>query len=639
MDRVTARFSDGTERRYPRGTSLAAIAKDLGRDDPLAARVNGVVQDLAAPLEGDAAVEWLTFADPAGRAVYWHSSAHLLAQAVQELFPDAKLAIGPPIEDGFYYDFDTGRPFTPEDLERIEARMRELARRDDPIERIFVPRGEAVRTFRDEGEKYKAELLEGIPDDPVSFYRQNGFQDMCRGPHLASTGRIHAIKLLSTSGAYWRGDEHREMLQRIYGISFPSGQELDDYLARLEEAKRRDHRKLGRDLELFATVEEVGQGLPLWLPRGATVRRILERYIIDLEERLGYEHVRTPDLASVELYKISGHWDHYRENMYPPMKVDTEELILRPMNCPHHIMVYKHRQHSYRDLPVRIAELGNMYRYERSGVLSGLSRVREMTLNDAHIFCRPDQLMDEFIAVVRLIQQVYRDLGFREYWYRLSLRDPADEVKFVKNDEMWTLAEARLREAMAALGLEYVEAKGEASFYGPKLDVQVPNVMGKDETISTVQIDFYLPERFGLEYIGEDSRSHRPVMIHRGVMSTMERIMAFLIETYAGAFPLWLAPEQVRVLPIADRHLPYARQIEESLRGRGVRVVVDSSSERTGHKIREAQLMKVPYMVVVGDREQQAQTVAVRSRAGGDEGVVPLSAFADRVVAEIAARS
>jgi len=639
MDRVTARFSDGTERRYPRGTSLAAIAKDLGRDDPLAARVNGVVQDLAAPLEGDAAVEWLTFADPAGRAVYWHSSAHLLAQAVQELFPDAKLAIGPPIEDGFYYDFDTGRPFTPEDLERIEARMRELARRDDPIERIFVPRGEAVRTFRDEGEKYKAELLEGIPDDPVSFYRQNGFQDMCRGPHLASTGRIHAIKLLSTSGAYWRGDEHREMLQRIYGISFPSGQELDDYLARLEEAKRRDHRKLGRDLELFATVEEVGQGLPLWLPRGATVRRVLERYIIDLEERLGYEHVRTPDLASVELYKISGHWDHYRENMYPPMKVDTEELILRPMNCPHHIMVYKHRQHSYRDLPVRIAELGNMYRYERSGVLSGLSRVREMTLNDAHIFCRPDQLMDEFIAVVRLIQQVYRDLGFREYWYRLSLRDPADEVKFVKNDEMWTLAEARLREAMAALGLEYVEAKGEASFYGPKLDVQVPNVMGKDETISTVQIDFYLPERFGLEYIGEDSRSHRPVMIHRGVMSTMERIMAFLIETYAGAFPLWLAPEQVRVLPIADRHLPYARQIEESLRGRGVRVVVDSSSERTGHKIREAQLMKVPYMVVVGDREQQAQTVAVRSRAGGDEGVVPLSAFADRVVAEIAARS
>jgi len=638
MDQVSIRLPDGAVRTYVRGTRLAEIARDIGARDALAARVNGKEQDLAVLVEGDAAVEWLTFADPAGRSVYWHSTAHLLAQAVRELFPQARLAIGPPIDDGFYYDFDIGRPFTPDDLARIEEKMRELAARDEPIERIAVPREEAARQFASSGDKYKVELLEGIPDDPISFYRQDGFQDMCRGPHLPSTGVIKAVRLLSTSGAYWRGDEHREMLQRIYGISFPSQAELDAYIARLEEAKRRDHRKLGRELGLFASVEEVGQGLPLWLPRGATVRRILERYIIDLEESLGYQHVHTPDLASIELYKISGHWDHYRENMYPPMKVDDEELILRPMNCPHHIMIYKHGQHSYRDLPVRIAELGTMYRYERSGVLSGLARVRAMTLNDAHIFCRSDQLMDEFTEVVRLIQRAYRDLGLRDFWYRLSLRDPRDRAKFVQNDAMWDHAEGEIRGAMDRLGVKYVEAVGEASFYGPKLDVQVANVLGKDETISTVQIDFYLPERFGLEYIGEDSQPHPPVMIHRAVISTLERMMAFLIEAYAGAFPLWLAPEQVRVLPIADRHLPYGRRVQEALRQRGIRAKVDASSERMGHKVREAQLMKVPYMLVVGDREENDQAVSVRSRARGDEGSQPLAAFTERVVEEIASR-
>jgi threonyl-tRNA synthetase len=638
MEEVAVKLPDGSVRRYPRGTTLEAIAQNAGPRDVLAARLDGVARDLGARIEGDAAVEWLTFDDPAGREIYWHSTAHLLAQAVRDLFPQAKLAIGPPIEDGFYYDFDIGRPFTPDDLERIEARMRELAKRNEAIERIAVRRNEAARAFQEAGEKYKAELLEGIPDDPVSFYRQNGFQDMCRGPHLPATGRIGAVKLLSTSGAYWRGDEHREMLQRIYGISFPTQDALDAHLARLEDARQRDHRKLGRELQLFASVEEVGQGLPLWLPRGATVRRVLERYVIDLEESLGYQHVKTPDLASIELYKSSGHWDHYRENMYPPMKVDNEELILRPMNCPHHIKIYKHQQHSYRDLPVRIAELGNMYRYERSGVLSGLARVRVMTLNDAHIFCRPDQLMDEFVAGVRFIQRTYRDLGLADYWYRVSLRDPDDRAKFVQNDAMWDLAEGKLREAMQALGLEYVEARGEASFYGPKLDVQVPNVLGKDETISTVQIDFYLPERFELEYIAEDSQPRRPVMIHRGGISTLERMVAFLIERYAGAFPLWLAPEQVRVIPIADRHLAYARRVADALRGQGIRVQIDSSSERTGHKIRDAQMMKVPYMLVVGDREEQQQAVAVRSRATGDEGAHPLTAFIDRVIEEIGAR-
>ena len=638
VEQITLRLPEGTARAYPRGIMLAEVARDAGIQDALAARVDGEVRDLSVRVDRDAAVEWLTFADPAGREVYWHSTSHLLAQAVRELFPDAKLAIGPPIEDGFYYDFDIGRPFTPDDLERIEVRMRELAARDERIERITVPRAEAVRLFRDRQDVYKSELLDSIPDDPVSFYRQDGFQDMCRGPHLPSTGLIQAVKLLSTSGAYWRGDERRPMLQRIYGISFPTQQALDDYLARLEEAKRRDHRKLGRELGLFAFAQEVGQGLPLWLPRGATVRRVLERYIIDLEESLGYRHVHTPDLANVELYKISGHWDHFRNNMYPPMKVDGEELILRPMNCPHHIMVYKQEPHSYRDLPVRIAELGTMYRYERSGVLTGLARVRAMTLNDAHIFCRPDQLMDEFIAVVRLIQRVYKDLGLHPFWYRVSLRDPNDHENFMQNDAMWESAEGQLRQAMRALALDYMEAPGEASFYGPKLDVQVPNVMGKDETISTVQIDFYLPERFGLEYIGEDSQPHRPVMIHRGVISTLERMMAFLIEQYAGAFPLWLAPEQVRVLPIADRHLAYARGAADALRQHSIRAEVDASSERTGHKIREAQLMKVPYMLVVGDREEAQNTVAVRSRAKGDEGTQPLGAFVERVAAEAAAR-
>jgi len=636
--RVTVRFGDGSTGVYPYGTSLAAVARDRGAHEALAARVDGIERDLATPLEQDAAVEWLTFAEPAGKTVFWHSTAHLLAQAVRELFPQAKLAIGPAIEDGFYYDFDIGRPFSPDDLTRIEARMGELAARDERIERISMPRIEALRLFASTGERYKIELLEGIPDDPVSFYRQDGFQDMCRGPHLRSTGPIRAIKLLSTSGAYWRGDERREMLQRIYGVSFPTRAELDAHLERIEEAKRRDHRKLGRDLGLFASVEEVGQGLPLWLPRGAAVRRLLDRYITDLEISVGYQHVHTPDLASVELYKMSGHWDHYRDNMYPPMRVDDEELVLRPMNCPHHIMVYKHGRHSYRELPVRIAELGTMYRYERSGVLSGLSRVRAMTLNDAHIFCRPAQLTDEFVGVVRLIQQTYHDLGLRGFWYRLSLRDPRDRTKFVQNDAMWVLAEDQLREAMRRLELDYQEALGEASFYGPKLDVQVPNVLGKDETISTVQIDFYLPERFSLEYIGEDSQPHRPVMIHRGVISTLERMMAFLIEQYAGAFPLWLAPEQVRVLPIADRHFAYAEKVREALAARGVRVEVDASSERTGHKIREAQLMKVPYMLIVGDREERDTTVAVRSRARGDEGSHGLAAFVSRVADEIASR-
>ena len=639
MAEVEVRLQDGKVRRYPQGTPLTQVAADAGREDALVARVDGRLVDLAAPLEGDAAVEFLGFDDPEGRMVYWHSSAHLLAQAVKQLFPQAKLAIGPPIDDGFYYDIDIGRPFTSEDLERIEARMRELAARDQPIQRVEIPREEAVRLYREMGERFKLELLEEIPDRQVSFYRQDGFLDMCRGPHLPSTGRIKAIKLLSASGAYWRGDERQPMLQRIYGITFPEASQLDAHLRQLEEAKRRDHRRLGRELQLFAFAEEVGQGLPLWLPRGAVVRRILERYIVDLETELGYDHVYTPDLAEVGLYKISGHWEHFRENMYPPMEIDHEELVLKPMNCPHHIMIYKHQQRSYRDLPLRIAELGRMYRYERSGTLVGLHRVRSMTLNDAHIFCRQDQIKEEFAAVVRLIQRVYRDLRVQAHRYDLSLHDPANKAYYHQDEELWALAEGLLRGVLDDLGLAYTPVVGGANFYGPKLDVQIRTATGAVETLSTVQLDFLLPRRFGLEYIGQDGKPHVPVMIHRAIISTMERMIAFLIEAYAGAFPLWLAPEQVRVLPITERQVAYAQQVGERLRAAGVRAEVDASNERIAYKIRQAQVMKVPYMLVVGDREVSSARVAVRRRDGEDLGPMTLDAFLERLRQEVAAKA
>jgi threonyl-tRNA synthetase len=636
---IEVRLPDGSVKEYDVGVSLAQIARDAARPDALVAKVNGELRDLTARLDQDAAVEFLAFDDPEGREIYWHSSAHLLAQAVKDLFPEAKLAIGPPIDEGFYYDINIGRPFTPEDVERIEAHMRELAKRDQPIERVEIPREEAIRTYRTMGEKYKLELLDEIPDARVSFYRQDGFMDMCRGPHLPRTGLINAIKLLSTSGAYWRGDEHRDMLSRIYGVTFPSPEQLDEFLHQLEEAKRRDHRRLGKELKIFAFAPELGQGLPLWLPRGATVRRILENYITDLELQRGYHHVYAPDLASVELYKISGHWDYFRESMYPPMQVDNEELVLKPMNCPHHIMIYKQEQRSYRHLPVRIAELGRMYRYERSGTLAGLQRVRSMTLNDAHIFCRPDQVKAEFAAVVGLIQDVYRDFHISDYRLDLSLHDPKDRQYYHQDEELWKTAEGLLREALDELGLAYHVVIGGANFYGPKLDVQVHTATGKVETLSTIQLDFLLPRRFELEYIGEDGKAHRPVMIHRAIISTMERMMAFLIENYAGDFPAWLAPEQARILPIADRHLEYARTVRDRLAGEGLRVEIDDSNERISYKVRRGQLERVPYMLVAGDKEAQSGQVAVRSRSAGDLGAVPIEQFLERIRHEITSKA
>ncbi len=568
-----------------------------------------------------------------------HSAAHVMAEAIQDLFPGTRFAIGPAIEDGFYYDMELPRPLSPDDFPAIEERMRQSIAANHPFEQSRWSREKALDYFREKDQPFKIEIIENLPDAEVGIYQQGPFLDLCRGPHVSSTGEIGPIKLMRTAGAYWRGDEHRPMLTRVYGTAWFTQEELDAYLERLEEARRRDHRKIGKDLELFTVSDEVGAGLPLWLPNGATVRRLLERYIVDVELKAGYQHVYTPSLAKLDLYKTSGHWEHYHDSMYPPMEMESgEELVLRPMNCPHHIEIYKSKMRSYRDLPLRLAELGTMYRLERSGELAGLSRVRAMTLNDAHIFCTPDQMLGEFINVVKLIQETYRVMGFERYTYRLSLRDPNDKVKFVENEEMWQRSEAALRQALDQLGLEYSEGIGDAAFYGPKLDVQVANVLGKDETISTVQLDFTLPERFDLEYIGEDGQAHRPVMIHRGVISTMERFMAFLIENYAGAFPVWLSPVQAVVIPISDeKHGEYARQVLERLQAAGIRAEVDDRKERMNAKVRDAQLRKIPYMLVVGDKEAAASAVALRLRSNENLGPIPLDEFvaqASRIIGE-----
>ncbi|MBF6601191.1 MAG: threonine--tRNA ligase [Dehalococcoidia bacterium] len=563
-----------------------------------------------------------------------HSAAHVMAEAVFEMFPEAKFAIGPPIDTGFYYDFELPRPLTPEDLPQIEARMRRRLESDVAFERSEMPKDEALRQFHDQ--PFKIELIEGIAAASVSLYRQGEFLDLCEGPHVERTGQVPPFKLLNVAGAYWRGDEKRPMLQRIYGAMFETQEELDDYLQRLDEATKRDHRKLGRELGLYMTSDLVGSGLPLLLPKGATVRRLLEEYMLEQERIAGYQHVYTPDLGKVELYKISGHWEHYRDSMYPPMQLEHEELVLTPMNCPHHILIYQNELHSYRDLPVRIAEFGTMYRYEKSGVVGGLSRVRAINLNDAHIFCTPDQIKSEFGGVMRLIERAYATLGITEYAFRLSLGDATNTEKYVQSAAIWELGERVLREALLELGAPFVEAPNEAAFYGPKVDLQIRDVLGREETMSTIQVDFHLPEQFGLTYIGEDGGQHRPVILHRGVIGATERMMAYLIELYAGAFPAWLAPVQAMVIPIADRHAAYAHRVRDELRNQGFRADVDRRNERMNAKIRDAQLQKVPYMLVVGDREAEAEAVAVRTRAGEDLKAMPLFQFIDRLRDEVA---
>jgi threonyl-tRNA synthetase len=636
---IQVTLPDGATREVQRGTTAAQIAHQISprlAKEALVALADGELVDLSRPLEHDTRISILTAKDPDSLQVFRHSAAHLLAAAVLELYPDVKLGIGPPIDTGFFYEFVRAEPFTQDDLEKIEAKMHELAAKDFPNERKLIPKPEALELYRKSNQEFKCELVEEKATEPmVSFYTTGKFIDFCRGPHIPSTGRIKAFKLMSVAGAYWKGKESNPQMQRIYGACFIDQKELDEYLHKLEEAKRRDHRRIGKELGLFTVSDLVGAGLPLWLPKGATVRRLLEDYILEKERRAGYQHVYTPDLAKVDLYMRSGHWAHYHEDMFPPMDLETEQLVLRPMNCPHHILVYESKKHSYRDLPVRIAELGTMYRYERSGVLSGLSRVRCMTLNDAHIFCTPEQIKEEFAGVMRLVEQAYRDLGITQYTYRLSLRDKLNRAKYVENDEMWDLAANMLREAMDSLKLPYTEAPGEAAFYGPKLDIQLADVMGHQETYSTIQIDFHLPNQFDLGYIGADGQMHRPVMIHRGVISTMERMISYLIELYAGAFPVWLAPVQAVVLPITERQNDYAKQVLEKLLDSGVRAELDDRNEKLQAKIRDAQLQKIPYMLVIGGKEAEAGTVSVRHRAKGDLGARPLEQFSADLRAEI----
>jgi len=641
MSAVKVTLPDGAVREYASGTTIEDVAGSISsglKKNAVAGKVDGKVVDLYYPLTQDAHVEIVTLESQDGLEVYRHSTAHLMAQALKRIYGSkaVKLGIGPVIEDGFYYDVDLEQPLSSEDLEKIEKEMEKIVQENLPIRRREVSREEAVRIFTELEDPLKLELIRDLPEDAtISIYDQGEFFDLCRGPHLPSTGRIKAFKLLSVAGAYWRGDSKNKMLQRIYGTAFPKKAQLDEHLALLEEAKKRDHRRIGKDLKIFTFSKEVGQGLPLWLPRGATLRRQLERYIVDLEEKLGYQHVYTPVLGSVELYKISGHWDHYQEDMFPKMEMDNEELVLRPMNCPHHMMIYKSDMRSYRDLPLRVAELGTMHRYEMSGALTGLHRVRAMTLNDAHIFCRPDQIKEEFSRVINLIRKVYEDFGIKEYRFRLSYRDPNDTEKYYPDDQMWEMSQRMLKEVVEELNLPYYEAEGEAAFYGPKLDVQIKTALKKEETLSTAQLDFLLPEKFGLEYVGEDGNKHRPVVIHRGIISTMERMTAFLLENFAGNLPTWLAPVQAVVIPISDKFDGYAKQIEERLQAAGIRAETDLRNEKLGYKIREAQLDKIPYMLVVGENEMNAGTVSVRKRGKGDIGAHPAEAVVAMIREEI----
>ncbi|GAB4075014.1 threonine--tRNA ligase [Barrientosiimonas marina] len=617
MTDMTITFPDGTNKQFAGGTTGEDIARSISsglKKQALAVKVDGLLYDLRRELPHGGAIEIITYSDQEGIDIMRHSAAHLMAQAVKRLYGEVNFGVGPVIEEGFYYDMDLEHTLTPEDLPKIEKEMKRIIDENLEIKRVEVSRNEAKQMFREIGDDLKLELIDDIPEDQqVTIYKQGEFFDLCRGVHVPSTSKIKAFKLMSVSGAYWRGDSDNKQLQRIYGTAFEKQGQLDEHLRILEERKERDHRKLGKELEIFSVSQKVGQGLPLWLPKGATVRRNIERYIVDLEERLGYDHVYTPVLGSSELYKTSGHWEHYQDDMFPVMEMDNEDFVLRPMNCPHHMMVFKNQMYSYRQLPVRIAELGTMHRNEASGALSGLQRVRAMTLNDAHIFARPDQLKDEFMRVVELVQKVYEDFGIKDYYFRLSYRDPEDKAKYIDNDEMWDKAQAMLKETMEDMNVDYVEAIGEAAFYGPKLDVQVQTAIGKEETLSTVQIDYQLPERFDLTYIGQDGEEHRPVVIHRGVVSTMERFVAFLIEEYKGAFPTWLAPVQAEVIPVSpDAHLDYAKRIADQLRYAGMRVNVDERDEKIGYKIRQAQTQKIPFSLVLGDKEMTNGTVNMR---------------------------
>ncbi len=628
---ITIRL-DNEEKKVPSGTRAGALLKDA--NDVIGAKFNEEIIDLQTPLTQDGTLTPLTLQDPEALVLVRHSAAHVLAQAVKELFPEAKLAIGPATEQGFYYDFDYERSFTPEDLKAIEKRMKKIIKKKLPIEREEVSKEEAVKLFKELGETYKLELLEEIPEDTVSLYRQGDFVDLCRGPHVPHTGWIKAVKLLSVAGAYWRGDENNPMLWRIYGTAYFNKDDLKAHLERLEEAKRRDHRRLGKELELFSIEEEVGPGLILWHPKGALVRKIIEDFWKEEHLKAGYELVITPHIARRHLWQISGHLDFYAENMFAPMQIDEIEYQLKPMNCPFHILIYKSRRRSYRELPIRWCELGTVYRYERSGVLHGLMRVRGFTQDDAHIFCREDQLEEEIFRCLELTVYFLSVFGFKEYQIYLSTRPD----KYVGSEEIWEKAEGALRQALEAKGLPYEIDPGEGVFYGPKIDIKIKDVLDRFWQCSTIQVDFNLPERFDMTYIGEDNRPHRPIMIHRALLGSLERFFGVLIEHYAGAFPVWLAPIQVRVLTVADRHTSFAEKVYEQLIAAGIRAEKDLRGEKLGYKIREAQLQKIPYMIIIGDNEVEQEKVTVRTRKGENLPLMSTDEFITRLQEEISSK-
>ncbi len=633
-------FPDGSIREYAKGTTAMQIAESISQrlaQEVLAAEVNGEVRDLNLPINDDSHVKLLKWDDDEGKHAFWHTSSHLLAEALEALYPGIKFGIGPAIESGFYYDVDCPVPITESDLPRIEQKMMELARTKEAVVRTEVAKAEALRTFTEKGDQYKVELIEALEDGTISFYTNGAFTDLCRGPHLPNTGLIKAIKLTSVAGAYWRGDEKRQMLTRIYGISFPKKSLLDEYLAMMEEAKKRDHRKLGKELELFAFSQRVGQGLPLWLPKGAALRDRLEQFLRRVQKAYGYQQVITPHIGNKELYVTSGHYAKYGKDSFQPIHtpIEGEEYLLKPMNCPHHCEIYKTKPRSYKDLPLRLAEFGTVYRYEQSGELHGLTRVRGFTQDDAHMFVRPDQLLEEFEKVIDIILYIFKTLKFDNYTAQVSLRDPNNKEKYIGSDENWEKAEQAIIDAAKEKGLNTVVEYGEAAFYGPKLDFMVKDAIGRKWQLGTIQVDYNLPERFDLTYTGADDKPHRPIMIHRAPFGSMERFVAVLLEHTAGKFPLWLSPDQVAVLPISEKYNDYAEKVTDFLNRNDVRAQIDNRNEKIGRKIRDNELKRIPYLLIVGEKEQADGLVSVRVQGEGDKGQMTMEAFRDLILEKV----
>ena len=645
MEKIKVTFPDGSIKEFDKGITGYKIAETISSrlaEEALAAEINGIVKDLNSPINNNVLINFLTFDSDNGKEVYWHSTSHLMAHAIQEIFPEAKFGVGPAIENGFYYDIDINSNLTEEDLRKIENKMVELTKENNSFVREDLAKSEAVKYFEKKGDNYKVEILSEIDEnsEDISIYKEGNFTDLCRGPHLPSTGKIKYVKLLNISGSYWRGDEHNKQLQRIYGISFPKKKMLDEYLVKLEEAKKRDHRKLGRELELFMITQSVGSGLPIWLPKGTILRETLENYLREEQRKRGYEPVITPHIGNINLYKTSGHYPYYKESQFPPLKLEDgkEEYLLKPMNCPHHFQIYLSKPRSYRDLPIRYAEFGTVYRYEQSGELNGLTRVRSFSVDDSHMFVRDDQLKDEVCNVIELIQVVFRQMGFEEFTTQLSFRDDNAD-KYGGDIKLWEKAQREIKEAADQMGLTYYVAEGEAAFYGPKIDFMVKDALGRKWQLGTVQIDYIMPERFNLEYMGSDGQKHRPVVIHRAPFGSLERFIGVLIEHYAGEFPLWLAPVQVAVIPVSQNFVDYSKSVLNALKENNIRAEMDERNEKIGYKIRDWETKKVPYMLILGEKEQTSGSISVRKHRKGDLGSLSLSEFIDNITIEIKNKS